>query len=199
MKRLLLIIILTLSFQTLTFRAQADDIKDFEIQGISLGDSLLNYASKNVIENKFKSTYPKSDMFYSVDFSSTELNLSGAYTYIGFHLKKNDTKYKIYSIKGMNVYDNDLDACLGKKKTIVNSIQNSLTDSQEILYENSFDNLFGNSKSYISDFKTKNGFIRIWCTNWDKTWEEKNGWKDTINVDLSNSIFLNWLNNKAYN
>ena len=41
MTRLLLILILTLSFQTLV---KADDIRDFEIEGISIGDSLLNHA-----------------------------------------------------------------------------------------------------------------------------------------------------------
>ena len=40
MKKLLLIIILTLSFQSLT---KADDIRDFQIEGISVGDSLLDY------------------------------------------------------------------------------------------------------------------------------------------------------------
>ena len=39
MKRIFLIIILTFSFQTLI---NADDIKDFEIDGMSIGDSLLN-------------------------------------------------------------------------------------------------------------------------------------------------------------
>ena len=38
MKRLLLILILTLSFQSLS---KADDIRDFEIEGMSIGDSLL--------------------------------------------------------------------------------------------------------------------------------------------------------------
>ena len=42
MKKLLLILILTLNFQTLS---KADDIREFEIEGISLGDSLLDYYS----------------------------------------------------------------------------------------------------------------------------------------------------------
>jgi hypothetical protein len=194
-KGFLLILILTLSFQTLSM---ADDISDFQIEGMSIGDSLLDYASKRLIENKLKVSYPNSDKFYLVEFDSAELNLSGDYTHFSFHLKKNDNNFKIYSVKGMNIYDNKLDACLGQKKIIVNSIKNSLTNAEEILYENYFQNTFGNSKAYISDFETKNGFIRIWCTNWDKIWEEKNGWKDTINIDLSNDIFLDWLNNKAY-
>ena len=48
MKRLLLILILTLSFQSMT---KADDIRDFEIEGISIGDSLLDYFTEEEINN----------------------------------------------------------------------------------------------------------------------------------------------------
>ena len=44
MKRLLLILILTFSFQSWT---KADDIRDFEIEGMSIGDSALDFFSKN--------------------------------------------------------------------------------------------------------------------------------------------------------
>ena len=50
MNRLLLILILTLSFQTLT---KADDIKDFQIEGMSIGDSLLDFFSEDEIINNF--------------------------------------------------------------------------------------------------------------------------------------------------
>ena len=43
MKSLLVILILTISFQSLT---KADDIRDFEIEGMSVGDSLLDYFNK---------------------------------------------------------------------------------------------------------------------------------------------------------
>ena len=49
MKRLLLILILTCSFQTLT---KADDIRDFEIEGISIGDSALDHFSKKQLDDK---------------------------------------------------------------------------------------------------------------------------------------------------
>ena len=48
MKRLLLILILTLSFQTLS---KADDIRDFEIEGMSIGDSLLDFFTEREIKN----------------------------------------------------------------------------------------------------------------------------------------------------
>ncbi len=47
MKKLILILILTLNFQSW---AKADDIRDFEIQGISLGESLLKIFSKEEIQ-----------------------------------------------------------------------------------------------------------------------------------------------------
>ena len=61
MERFLLIFILMLSFQTLT---KADDISDFEIEGISIGDSLFDYYSKKELNNsieiyKYKRNYSK--------------------------------------------------------------------------------------------------------------------------------------------
>ena len=46
MKRLLLILILTFSFQSII---KADDISDFMIEGISLGDSALDFFSEDLI------------------------------------------------------------------------------------------------------------------------------------------------------
>ena len=49
MKRLLLILILTLSFQSLV---KAEDISDFEIEGMSINKSVLDYISVNeVLDN----------------------------------------------------------------------------------------------------------------------------------------------------
>ena len=48
MKRLILILIITLSFQSWTI---ADDIRDFEIEGMSIGDSALDFFSKSELNN----------------------------------------------------------------------------------------------------------------------------------------------------
>ena len=47
MKKLFAIIVLGFCFIT---SSQGDDIRDFEIEGMSLGDSLLDYLNKNEIE-----------------------------------------------------------------------------------------------------------------------------------------------------
>ena len=60
MKNFLLILILTFSFQSWT---KADDISDFEIEGMSIGDSLLDFVSKNEIKKSKKATNYKSKKF----------------------------------------------------------------------------------------------------------------------------------------
>mgnify|MGYP006875000944 CR=1 FL=1 len=61
MKRLLLILILTFSFQTLT---KADDIRDFQIEGMSLGDSALDFATKSEIIS-LKNSYKDKGYIYN--------------------------------------------------------------------------------------------------------------------------------------
>ena len=195
MRNYLLIIVLILNLQTLV---NADDIRDFDIDGISIGENFSKYIGKNILEEKFKSFYPGSKEYYLVEFSKNDLNFLDYYSYIGVHFKEDDNNFEIYSIKGMMDFDNDLNTCLGQKKVIVNSIKETLKNPKEEKYENSYDNVYGSSKAYISDFKISDGYIRIWCTDWDKTHEKSQDWVDTINVDLSSQIFLDWLNTKAY-
>ena len=49
MKRLLFILILIVIFQSPT---KADDIRDFQIEGMSIGDSLLDYLKISEIKKK---------------------------------------------------------------------------------------------------------------------------------------------------
>ena len=51
MNRLILILILTFNFQIL---AKAEDIRDFQIDGYSLNESLLNYYSKEDLKANWK-------------------------------------------------------------------------------------------------------------------------------------------------
>ena len=60
MKRLLTILILIFTLQT---PSQADDIRDFQIEGMSIGDSLLDYFSEAEINKQKKNFYP-SKKFY---------------------------------------------------------------------------------------------------------------------------------------
>ena len=92
MSKLLLIIIIAFSFHSLT---NADDINDFEIEGMSVGDSLLNYVDESKIIKNIRSYYENfsSDNFYATGLSEDFFKV---YDSVDIHLKKNDSKYKIY-------------------------------------------------------------------------------------------------------
>ena len=193
MRRLILILILTVSFQTLT---KADDIRDFEIEGMSIGDSLLDYYNKDEIQNFHTIYYPNSRKFYQVGFA-IESNL---YDGLNINLKTDDRKYIIYSIKGLKNVDNKLDECLHQKKNMINQILQMIKDTKEDKFESNFSNIYGKSISYISEFKLNNGTFHIACSKWDKENEKiiSNGWWDSLNASLGFKEWHDWLNKEAY-
>ena len=86
----------------LQFFAQADDIKEFEIEGISIGDSALDFFTKEDIEKNSRNYYlskeftPVQNDFY--DFFKI-------YDAVDFNFKSNDKEYIIYSLSGVILYD----------------------------------------------------------------------------------------------
>ena len=101
--------LLLFSFQTSSW---ADDIRDFQIEGMSIGDSLLDYFSEEQIKNqKQKTQYPGSDEFIIYTFNNNEQNKSfddfETYDAITIDIMKNDKKYIIEALSGaLNFIDN---------------------------------------------------------------------------------------------
>ena len=122
MKKLLITIILLLSFQSLS---TADDIRDFEIEGISIGDSLLKYYNLDQINNFFRNNY-KNEKFYKLEIADQSLlNKLKKYDSISFHFKKNDNKYIVQNMGGIIFY-NEIEDCLSEKKIITKEISKAL-------------------------------------------------------------------------
>ena len=192
MKRLLLILILTFSLQTLS---KADDITDFQIEGMSVGDSLLDFFDKNEIEKNF--VY-KSDKYYL--FVSSKFN-SENYDGVQFHIKKNDKKYLIAAIEGLKLFDDNFDDCLKLKDLIVNDLKNSLEDTEIFEDEGNHDyDPTGNSKFYRTNFSInpKSKYINMSVTCYD--WSKKIGdeYADKLSVAIADDEFNDFTNNEAY-
>ena len=74
MKIFVTLFIFIFSLQSWT---KADDVRDFEIEGMSIGDSLLKHYSKNVLDNIEKYYYPNSKKIvglYSQVFNKNLIN-----------------------------------------------------------------------------------------------------------------------------
>ncbi len=86
MRFLTILLVLIFSLQSLT---KADDISEFEIEGISVGKSVLDYFSKNELNNFPKQFYPSSDKYQGVEISKIKNNLNfSTYDSITLNWKK---------------------------------------------------------------------------------------------------------------
>ena len=112
MKRLLLILILTLSFQTLT---KADDIRDLEIEGISIGDRFYNHFN----DKNIKLHFPYKNDKFGLIVPKHPINDYKSFDHVQLHLKKNDFNYRISSIEGHLRYYDNIKECYPKKNKIV--------------------------------------------------------------------------------
>ena len=88
------------SFQTLT---KADDIRDFEIEGMSIGDSALDYFSKDQITKNSRNYY-KNKKYTPVQ--NDNLSFFKIYDAVDFNFKTGDNKYIIHSISVDNISNN---------------------------------------------------------------------------------------------
>ncbi len=162
MKKIIIIIIL-ISFTQIQLKAES--IKDLEIEGISIGDSLLDFYSKSEILNFPKTTYDRG--VFNVLYSKS----NGIYEELGFHVKINDKKYIIHSIKGIKKFENRFQRCMRFKEEVIKEISTILPDANfdhdTVGYQ---DKKMKNSKAHVSEyfFPSEKGVVRLWCTQYDK-------------------------------
>ena len=190
MKRLLLILILTFSFQSFS---KADDIKDFEIEGMSIGDSLLDFYTEDEIKSFNKKYYTNSKKYYRLINYDKKKSLT-EYNNIMFGIKENDLSYILNSIVGIIPYKKNIVDCYPKKKNIDYDLSLSLELTGES-YVYDYQNNGG--KSNVTDYKIPDGFIRTWCTDYSKK-REVNNMTDHFGLSLTPSYYMDWLSNEAY-
>ena len=121
-KSLLMKTILTLFVLLFSSSVVAENISDFEIEGMSIGDSLLDYFSEEEI-NKAKKNYGyNNDDFTTVEFYQHPL--LNMYKNLSVSFKSNDSKYQIYELSGFDFIDNDNNECFDKVDIVSNELEN---------------------------------------------------------------------------
>ena len=101
----------------------ADDISDFEIEGFSIGDSLLDHFTKDNIDKKSSALYPNKDML-AATFRTNSFEI---FEEIQFHWLANDKNYIIQSISANIDFPNDITSCLEKRKILIMMLNYYLT------------------------------------------------------------------------
>ena len=181
---------LFLIFFSFLVSSHAENIKDFQIEGISLGDSLLDHFSKKMIK-KNKMDYYNNDKFTAVDFRDKSLfkNYDGAQ----IHYKTKGNKYIIYALDFVLEFENNFNQCFKKQDQIVNALSDTFASvvikkKQNIKHP---EDKSGNSKvtSVYLNFDSGD-YASVDCYNWS----DKMGYPDHLRVSLTLLELSNWLN-----
>ena len=192
MRVFLSVLILIFSLQPWT---KADDIKDFEIEGMGLGDSALDFFSKSVLEKNKELEWYDTKVFTPI----AELKLSDSKTYTSFQIavKTKDKKYKIESVEGFIFYKDDISKCYKKQDSISEEIKELFVNIKDLgkdTFKHSYDKT---GKSKITDIilqdKNRNQVV-IACYDWS----DHLPYSDHLRISISSNEYSDWLR-VAYN
>ncbi len=201
MRIFLTVLILIFSFQSFT---NANDIRDFEIEGMSIGDSLLSYSTKQEVHNNMITDYnSKKYSRYTLRKINSEPLVQ--YDDIQVHFKTNDKDLIITSISGGIYNKNKFDDCLKMKKDVVKEIS--------AMFPNAEINDVGTSSWYEADPTGEtitsqyffnlgsakyNDYIEVSCYDWGEEAGKKYNAGDHFKLALIEKEFGRWLSEEAW-
>ena len=195
MKKLLGILVLVLILIT---PSQADDIRDLQIEGMSIGDSLLEYYSEKIINKKKQFPYPNKKYFTLTIRNDPNFK---TYNEVQFTILKGDKKYIIESVNGMQNYKN-IEECFAKQDKVAQEISNvfSETKYRKAQLRNHRGDETGNSKILNIFFEPKEGGgVKIGCTDWSEKLELEKKYTDDLSISIASEKLIYWFRNEAYN
>ena len=188
MRVFIAVIALIFSLQSWT---KADDISDFEIEGISIGGSLLDYYPEKLIKNKLLKpgiTYENSN-FVRLFFENANFE---DYEYIGITIKDNDNDFIIHAVAGMIDNDNH-DVCLKKKIKIEKEIKSLFSNADIREWDKiSTQDKSGKSKIFGTSFDLNSGTASVTCY----LFTEESNIKSGLDVTVRSKKFVEYLRNR---
>jgi hypothetical protein len=184
----------------------ADDISDFSIEGISIGDSLLDYMTeeeilKEIEENKntyyyLKEPYKYSEVYILKDFPTYDtVSVNIINNSPNKYVTNSNEKYSIISIRGLIKYNEDFDSCIQKRDEIVELLSETFPNTTT--YESFSAHPGDPSGDSISDsihFYNDSVMIgQVTCVNLEETFRIKNNWYDFLQVSIYSEEIISWL------
>ena len=187
------LIIIFLIFNLKSWSA-ADDLSEFTIEEISIGESLREHLTKEEINESKKFFYPNSDKFFALGiYKESEI-----YEHIQVSVI-NDDNYIIHSLAGTIFYDNNFEKCKTKMKLIIKDLEDSIPNSVERQDDKEIVKMpadkTGKSINIGSTFWFPNeDYITVECSDWADHME----YADNLKVRFSTNKYNTWLTNEAY-
>ena len=184
------VLLLIFSIQSWT---KADDIRDFQIEGMSIGDSLLDYFSKSEIKKKSKFVSRGGKKFKDYSRMRITKNLNN-YDALVISFKTKDKKFIIMAIAGRKYYKKNVNECYDQQKIITKEIEDNISNLNKILMPKDKVRQYPNGNSYITQVwldPKSGGYIGIQCYDWSPDDNPYN--IDRLSVVMFSTEYNSWL------
>ncbi len=167
-----------------------DDISDFQSEGMSIGDSALDFFSEEEIKKElFSFPDDKDKTFIHAEFY--KLPFFKVYDSIQIAMKTNDTKYIIHAVRSGIFYDNNIDSCYKKMDEIAEELSEVFKNGEKEIQKKRKHSLDESGKSTTEGvaFFLKSGNASVRCYDWSK----EMSYTDNLNVTIKTKEYNEWL------
>ena len=191
MRILLSVLVLILNLQSWT---KADDIRDFQIEGISIGDSALDFFSESEIKKNSQDYFKKKDY---TPVENNNMSFFKTYDAVDFIFKTNDKNYIIKSLSGVLNYSNNIEDCYKKMDEIVSEMDVIFSNQKKNPKETYKHRMDKSGKSKVTDveYLFKNGdSAQIACYDYSV----EHGGQDHLSVAIDDKDIYDFFINDPY-
>ena len=183
--------------------AFAEDVSDLELGGLSIGDNLLDYTTKNIILEQALASFNdysflnEPDKYIEVylpgDFANYD-NLTATVKNVGTnaYIRKKNEEYIIGSLRGIVYYIDDITRCLTEKNDIVKELslmfpksEKRNSDWKSDIHPEQIKDIYATNFTLGSD-----DTIEVSCYDYDPM---NNDLPDQLNISIDTKEFRDWL------
>lgn len=183
-------ILLTLFVLLFSASVLAEDISDFKIRKMSVGDSMLDYYGRNQIKNLKNLDHLPSDMKFRIAYFY-ESKLADKYDMIQFTYKPKDKNFIVHELAGViNCYN----------KTECKKIFKDILIDMAKIYKNaerlggdtltSPDDPSGKSKHTSYFYELNSGYVSVQLQDWS----DESGFQNNVRLTISTFEVEDWIN-----
>ena len=178
------------------FSYNEESLRNFEVLGMSIGDSLLDFIpevdilygiEQHINLNRY-SYLKEPHKFLEITVPKQEHYLyDGAEVFIKNTIPRD---YTIYGIRGYRYYIEDFDACIKRRNQIVEILTDFFPDAEtgSLIDEDNE----GITDTFSIGYPAKNRIIDVFCKDLEETYRLKNNFKEGLTFVVRNKEFSDW-------
>ena len=179
------------------FTYEEESLRNFEVLGMSIGDSLLDFMpevdifyeiEKHKKLNKY-SNRKEPNKFFEITVPKQEDYLyDGATVFIKNTIPSD---YTIYGLRGYRYYIEDFDACIKRRNQIVEILTDFFPDAEtgSLIDEDNE----GITDTFSIGYIAKNRLIDVFCIDLEETYRLKNNFREGLTFGVRNKEFSDWV------